>query len=116
VNDHSLFNVELFRAAQKDGNPVGFLSARFMSLTAGHLLVSDAAFFDQRLMDRMGLSRKLVEFFPFVERLAKETGLSKQMLNQWINEIDCRRGQSHRAGEDAWVRAELLKRLLRPGI
>jgi hypothetical protein len=40
-------------------------------------------------------------------------GVVRSALNQWIGQIDGQRTTSHRAGEDAWVRAELLGRVLR---
>lgn len=112
VDERSLFNRELWRSAQKVGRPADFITALFPSLTAGCQLVSDAAFFDQRLMDRLGLKGRLLEFFPLAERLAREKNVPLSVLNQWINEVDTQRRTSHRAGEDAWVRAELLSRLL----
>jgi hypothetical protein len=112
VDERSLFNEELWLNAQKVGRQVEVISARFPSLTAGCLLVSDAAFFDQHLMERIGLKGSLLEFFPLAERLAQEKGIPRPVLNRWINEIDSRRTASHRAGEDAWVRAELIQRLM----
>jgi hypothetical protein len=35
------------------------------------------------------------------------------MINQWISEIDGTRTNSHRAGEDVGVRAELLDRVIK---
>lgn len=113
ADDRALFNAELLRAAQRSGRSIEFIVGRFSSLTAGFRLVSDAAFFDQRLMDRLGLKQQLVEFFPLVERLAQARGVSRSMINQWISEIDGTRTNSHRAGEDVGVRAELLDRVIK---
>lgn len=111
VDERFLFNEGLWRSACKVGRPVQLIVARFPSLIAGCQPVSDATFFDQRLMDRLGLTHKLIEFFPLVERLAQQKDISPSVLNQWINEIDSFRTASHLAGEDAWVRAELIHRL-----
>jgi hypothetical protein len=113
ADDRALFNAELLHAAQTNGKAADFIVGRFHRLTAGVQLVSDAAFFDQRLMGRLGLNQELLEFFPLVERLAQAKGVVRAALNQWINQIDGQRTTSHRAGEDAWVRAELLGRVLR---
>lgn len=98
VDERSLFSEDLWRSACRVGRPVEFIVACFASLTAGCQLVSDAAFFDQRLMDRLGLKHTLIEFFPLVERFAQRKGISPSVLNRWINEIDSRRTASHRAG------------------
>ena len=113
TDETAIFNIGLWHAAQTNGKSPEFISARVRALTAGADLVSDVAFFDRKLMARLDLDQELIEFFPLVERLAQEKGIAPSMINRWINEIDEQRTASHRAGEDAWVRAELLARVLK---
>lgn len=82
------------------------------------LLISDACFVDQPLLDLLmkeaGLPKiKLEGFFPLLDRLVVETGIPMSQVNRWINEIDEKRGEAHRAGDDAKVRAVLLARILK---
>lgn len=112
VDERTLFNRELWLSAREDGRSVDFIVGRFPSLVRDCQLVSDAAFFDQRLMARMGLEDRLIEFFPLAERLVRENSVPMTDMNRWINEIDSRRTTQHRAAEDAWVRAELISKIV----
>ncbi len=82
------------------------------------MVVSDAAFVYQPLMDRLldqgprAGKIEIVEFFPLLGELAAERHIRPEIVNEWICDIDEARSAAHRAQEDARVRAELLHRVL----
>jgi len=82
----------------------------------GRLLISDAVIVDlpllRRIMEGRQHSFNLKEFFVVIEDLRKMAQVDMPTFNRWIVEIDDNRKEVHRAGEDAWVRAELARRLL----
>lgn len=111
-----------WKISQVDGVNRKFVSAQVIARSIarhakGKLLISDACFVDQPMLDMVmgtaGLPKiKLLSFFPVLERVVKSTRVSMSDVNQWIVEIDNKRGDAHRAGEDSRVRAALIDRLL----
>lgn len=116
IDRAKIFNHAFWEQAREHGLDVASLARQV--LAEKYTLVSDAVFIDGPLLDRLmstashGYKSQMVEFFPLLQRLADERGISRDPLNKWIAEIDEKRGTAHRAGEDARVRAELLARVL----
>lgn len=108
---------ESLRGACEEGRPIRQVAEKFIRFARGKVLLSDACFVDQPLLDMvLGDDRYLVPrltpFFPAVETCAQALGISPAELNDWIHEIDETRGPPHRAGEDARVRAALIAKLV----
>lgn len=105
----------LLEQAYGQGKAPDDLARWILRNLAGKTLLSDAAWIDQPLLRRLledhGHAFELVEFFRFLDRQSAARGIDKAMVNRWIVEIDTDRGEEHRAGEDARVRAALLTKL-----
>lgn len=118
IDRTKVFNHALWEQAREHGLDAASLARQVHALTDRYTLVSDAVFIDGPLLDRLmsttshGYKSQMVEFFPLLQRLADERGISRDQVNKWIAEIDEKRGTAHRAGEDARVRADLLARVL----
>lgn len=102
----------------REGADAGELAAWIQRNLKTRIVVSDAAFVDQPLMDRLldrspsAVKIEIVEFFPLLGKLAGERHIRPEIVNAWICDIDAGRSAAHRAEEDARVRAELLHRVL----
>lgn len=118
IDSTKIFNQALWNRAKEHGKDATTLARQVHAMAEKYTLVSDAVFVDSPLLDRLmstvshGYKSQMVEFFPLLQRLADERGISRDQLNKWIAEIDEKRGTAHRAGEDARVRADLLARVL----
>jgi hypothetical protein len=114
------FRPALLKEAKGSGREVADVIAEL----DGHLsgcprILSDAIFIDQPLLERLyqeamppRTAPHLDDFFAILDELAHQHDWSRLRINEAINIIDNRRGPSHRAGEDARVRAELLRLML----
>ncbi|WP_315921412.1 hypothetical protein [Mesorhizobium sp. SP-1A] len=118
IDRTKIFNHALWEQAREQGLDAASLARQVHALTEKYTLVSDAVFIDGPLLDRLmsisyhGYKSQAVEFFPLLQCLADERGITRDQVNKWIAEIDEKRGTAHRAGEDARVRAELIARVL----
>lgn len=101
----------------RESVPAPVVARSIVRHAKGKLLISDACFVDQPLLDMVmgaaGLPKvALTSFFPLLEHVAKSSRISMSDVNRWIVEIDNERGDAHRAGEDSRVRAALIDRLI----
>lgn len=114
IDNDRLMNPLLFEDASLNGKSIVSIVEMIVEIISGKTIVSDALFFDKPLLELMfsacsiSLKNRMKEFFVLIYQLAAMANVDRSELNKMINSIDLKRGPSHRAGPDAWVRAELL--------
>lgn len=113
-----IFNEALLTQARAHGQDADQIARQIRTLAEKYTLVSDAVFIDRPLLNRLmstissSYKSEMTEFFPLLQHLANQRGLSQAQVNKWIAEIDEMRDTAHRAGEDARVRADLLAKVI----
>lgn len=118
--DASAHQPDLYADALNHGRSPSDVAEDLLKLLSDRSLVlSDATFIDQPLIDRLyeeglpeHLPPHLTPFFEMIEDLDLVHHWGRESINQHIAMIDASRGPAHRAAEDARVRALLLANLL----